>query len=82
MCGRCMKHVVEPRRTGSRSAISMGRHALAGFAKWIARLDDWLDAARSIPSRNGGGCRERRDGRIIKAAQVNRRSLSPDLVVR
>jgi reductive dehalogenase len=84
MCGRCMKtcpwNLAELVREAPFRWAAMH---LPRFAKWIARLDDWVGRGKINPVKkwwwdiaNDG------TGRIIKATQTNCRSLSPDLTVR
>jgi ferredoxin-NADP reductase len=84
MCGRCMKtcpwNLAELVREAPFRWAAMH---LPRFAKWIARLDDWVGRGKINPVKkwwwdiaNDG------TGRIIKATQTNCRSLSRDLTVR
>jgi reductive dehalogenase len=84
MCGRCMKtcpwNLAELVREAPFRWAAMH---LPRFAKWIARLDDWVGRGTINPVKkwwwdiaNDG------TGRIARVAQVNRRSLSPGLNVR
>jgi reductive dehalogenase len=84
MCGRCMKtcpwNLAELVREAPFRWAAMH---LPRFAKWIARLDDWVGRGKINPIKkwwwdiaNDG------TGRITKATQANCRSLSRGLTVR